>query len=105
MTLQFLYGFRNEGIFSVYAALIPKFVAIPSTAIPLAMVNMLGFVQPIDGVPQPQTALVRKYIQGTFVAFPLVCYALGFCIKAFLFPLKSKKMHDAICAGVAVQRK
>ncbi len=35
-----------EGIFSVFQSLIPKFVAIPASALPLAIINMLGFVPP-----------------------------------------------------------
>lgn len=80
-------------------------MAIPASALPLALVNMLGFVKPVDGKPQPQNATVIQYISITFVAFPLLCYAIGFCIKAFMFPLKSKDTHDAIREGVEHQKR
>lgn len=62
---QLLYGVRNEAIFSVYATLIPKFVAIPATAIPLALLKAVGFVEPVDLVTQPQVYTVPlQWVRG-----------------------------------------
>jgi len=101
---ELLYGVRNEAIFSVYATLIPKFVAIPATAIPLALLKAVGFVEPVDLVTQPQPKAVQLYIRGMFIFVPLTCYAVGFLIKLFLFPIKSKETHDAIQEGIQRQR-
>ena len=51
---EFLTGKRNEATFTMFQSFIPKMVAIPSAAIPIAIMNAFGFVQPIDGVIQPQ---------------------------------------------------
>lgn len=47
---EFLNKSRSEASFAVFSTLIPKFVAIPASAVPLAIINLLGFVQPIAGV-------------------------------------------------------
>ena len=47
---EFLNGSRSEGSFSVFATLIPKFVSIPAGALPLAIIYVLDFRAPIDGV-------------------------------------------------------
>ena len=47
---EFLNKSRSEASFAVFSTLIPKFVAIPASAVPLALINLLGFVQPIAGV-------------------------------------------------------
>ena len=44
---------------SVFSSLIPKFVSIPASSLPLALINLLGFMPPIDGVTQPQSDRVR----------------------------------------------
>ena len=57
---EFLNAARSEAAFSVFATLIPKFVAIPASAVPLALINLLGFVQPVDGVAQVQNDGVHR---------------------------------------------
>jgi Na+/melibiose symporter-like transporter len=49
---ELLNGVRSEGIFSVYATLVNKTVAIPASAIPLAILSALGFIYPVNGVDQ-----------------------------------------------------
>ena len=89
---EFLNGSRSEGAFSVFATLIPKFVAIPASAIPLAVINLLGFNQPIAGVAQNQPKQVESFIQVSFVMLPFSCAVLSFLIK-FLYPIKADKTH------------
>lgn len=98
--LQFLNGSRSEGSFSVFATLIPKFVAIPASALPLAVVNLLGFEPPIDGVAQEQTGSVKIFIRMTFVLLPLLAATGGFIIKIF-FPIKTAKILGQIQDGIA----
>uniref|UniRef100_A0A061RIR5 Uncharacterized protein n=1 Tax=Tetraselmis sp. GSL018 TaxID=582737 RepID=A0A061RIR5_9CHLO len=102
---EFLYGVRNEGIFSVYATLIPKFVAIPASAVPLAVLNLLGFKEPVDGTTQQQSEAVTQYVKMMFILFPLLCYLVGLFIKLFLFPIKSPKTHEAIREGILQQQR
>ena len=43
---EFLNGSRSEASFSVFATLIPKFVSIPASAIPIAILASIGFKDP-----------------------------------------------------------
>lgn len=97
---EFLNGMRNEGSFSVFATLIPKFVAIPAYAIPLAIAYGLGFKEPLDGVAQPQSDQVKNFIKFTFVLLPFVCAFCAFFIKT-RFPIRTKETSDAIALGIA----
>jgi len=100
---EFLNGVRNEGAFSVYATLIPKFVAIPASALPLAIVNALGFSPPVDGVAQPQTDEVKLFVRFCFILLPFTCSIIGFCIK-ILFPIKTKSSAESITEGIKLHR-
>ena len=97
---EFLNGMRNEGSFSVFATLIPKFVAIPAYTVPLAIAFGLGFKEPVDGVAQPQSDQVKNFIKFTFVLLPFVCALLAFFIKT-RFPIRTKETSDAIALGIA----
>lgn len=96
---EFLNGSRSEGAFSVFATLIPKFVAIPASAIPLALINLLGFNQPIAGVAQPQPSQVETFIQVCFVMLPFSCAVLSFLLK-FLYPIKSDRIAKLVQDGI-----
>lgn len=97
---EFLNGSRSEGSFSVFATLIPKFVAIPASALPLAIINILGFKAPIHGVSQPQDKLVKVFIRMTFVLLPLLSAAFGTFFK-LLFPIKTQAIVKEIQDGIA----
>ena len=96
---EFLNGVRNEGSFSVFSTLIPKFVAIPASAIPLAIINAMGFKQPIDGVAQKQTKSVENFIKFCFILLPFVCAFVAFLIKT-RFPIRTRECSAAITAGI-----
>lgn len=97
---EFLNGSRSEGAFSVFATLIPKFVAIPASAIPLALINVLGFIQPVAGVAQNQPSRVENFIEVSFVMFPFTCAVLSFLLK-FFYPIKSDKTAKLVQDGIA----
>lgn len=97
---EFLHGARSEASFSVFATIIPKFLSIPASAIPLACVNSLGFTPPIDGVSQPQAARVRGFISAAFVALPVLSAVVSLYFK-FRFPIRSAAITDALQAGIA----
>jgi len=97
---EFLHGARSEASFSVFATIIPKFLSIPASAIPLACVNSLGFTPPIDGVSQPQAARVRGFISAAFVALPVLSATVSLYFK-FRFPIRSASITDALQAGIA----
>lgn len=96
---EFLNGSRSEGSFSVFATLIPKFVSIPAGALPLAIIYILGFRAPIDGVDQHQTQTVISFIRFCFILLPFVCVCLAFAIKT-TFPIKTKETAETISEGI-----
>jgi len=96
---EFLNGSRSEGAFSVFATLIPKFVSIPAGALPLAIVNMLGFVPPVNGVTVEQSQTVKGFIRYTFVLVPFACAVGAFFIK-LKFPIKTSAQNEAINNGI-----
>lgn len=98
--LQFLNGSRSEGSFSVFATLIPKFVAIPASALPLSIINILGFKPPISGVSQPQDKLVKTFIRMAFVLLPLLSATVGTFFK-LMFPIKTQAVLTGIQEGIA----
>ena len=98
---EFLHGGRNEGSFSVFSTLIPKFIAIPAAAIPLALINSIGFKPPVEGVAQPQEANVRTFIRLMFVLLPFLSYLSGLLVK-IRFPIKSRASSDQISRGIAL---
>ena len=53
---------------SVFATLIPKFVSIPASALPLAFINLIGFVPPVSGVAQEQSFSVKVSQQSCSLA-------------------------------------
>lgn len=96
---EFLNKSRSEASFAVFSTLIPKFVAIPASAVPLAVINLLGFVQPIAGVAQAQNDNVKRFIQVTFVMLPFSCAVLSFCLK-FLYPIKHNDTAKLVHQGI-----
>ena len=97
---EFLNGARSEASFSVFATLIPKFVAIPASAIPLAIINLLGFVPPVSGLSQTQTDNVKGFIRFCFILLPFLSCFVGFFIK-YTFPIRTKEAADKIARGIA----
>merc|ERR1711871_848833 len=88
---EFLNGVRSEGTFMVFQGLLPKFMAIPGGAIPVAIIKLLGFREPLEGVAQPQVASVKAFIQTVFVVFPVLCSSIGLWVKWKYFPLRGNK--------------
>ena len=58
---------RCAWLCSVFSSLLPKFVSIPASSIPLAIINLLGFVSPIDGINQPQSTNVKVRQSATSI--------------------------------------
>ena len=96
---EFLNGCRSEGAFSVFSTLIPKLVAIPAGAIPLAVVYALGFIMPVCGIAQYQPASVRTAIRFCFVLLPFTSVVIGFFVK-MTFPIRTREMTEKISAGI-----
>jgi Na+/melibiose symporter-like transporter len=96
---EFLNGTRSEGAFTVFSQIIPKFVSIPATIIPLSILGIIGFVPSVDGVAQTQTSEVIWAIRMMFVFIPTTCLILSFLVKS-TFPINSPVIARKIALGI-----
>ena len=60
---EFLTRKRNEGLYTVFAAFIPKIVSIFAQSIPLTLMSFLGFVPSDNGRTMEQPSLVILFIK------------------------------------------
>ncbi|HXX46874.1 MAG TPA: MFS transporter, partial [Myxococcota bacterium] len=86
-------GKRREAQFTAFWAMVPKFVAIPGAALPIAVLAMIGYVP-----NQEQTPQVLLGIRVIYALVPAAFGAAAFFL-ARLYPI-DEKTHAAIRAGV-----
>ena len=86
-------GKRREAQYSAFWAMLPKFVAIPSAAIPIAILGAIGYVPNVAQTPQVVFA-----IRAIFALTPAVFSTLAFFI-AWRFPI-DERVHRAILEGI-----
>jgi len=90
---EFYTGRRSEGQYTAFWSILPKFVAIPSAALPIAVLAGIGYVP--NAVQTPEVIFAIKAI---FALAPAICGALSFLI-AWRYPI-TRKIHRAILAGI-----
>jgi MFS family permease len=90
-------GKRREAQYTAFWSMLPKFVAIPSAAIPIAILGSLGYVP--NAVQSAQVVLAIKAI---FALTPAACATVAFFV-AWRFPI-DEAAHRAILAGIARHR-
>jgi GPH family glycoside/pentoside/hexuronide:cation symporter len=86
-------GQRREAQFTAFWAMVPKFVAIPGAALPIAVLAMIGYVPNQDQTPQ-----VLLGIRAIYALVPAAFGAAAFFL-ARLYPI-DEQTHSAIRAGV-----
>jgi GPH family glycoside/pentoside/hexuronide:cation symporter len=91
-------GKRREGQYASFGGLIPKFVSIPGSAIPLAVLAVVGYVPNV-----PQSDNVLFWIRFMYSLFPIFFYVTGLAIIS-RYPL-SEEIHVKIRAGIAALAK
>jgi len=91
-------GKRREAQYSAFWGMLPKLVAIPSAAVPIAILGSLGYVP-----NQPQSAQVIFAIKAIFALAPAACACLAFVI-AWRFPI-SERVHREILLGIEQHRR
>jgi len=96
---EFLSGRRSEGNYTVFKSLLPKMIGIPTSAVPLALMNALGFVPSVDGVSQTQPEAVVAFLRVTFVVVPVFFALASFTIK-MRYPLSDPVTIRQISAGI-----
>ena len=81
-------GKRREAQYTAFWSMLPKFVAIPSAAVPIAILASLGYIPNAIQVPHVVFA-----IRAIFALGPATCSALSFLI-ARRFPI-TETIHNA----------
>jgi GPH family glycoside/pentoside/hexuronide:cation symporter len=89
-------GKRREAQFAAFWAIVPKFVAIPGAALPIAALAALGYVP-----NQPQTPQVQQGIRIVYALLP-AGFALASFFLARLYPI-SESVLERIHEGIAAQ--
>jgi len=87
-------GKRREAQYAAFWSILPKFVAIPSAVLPIAVLGELGYVP--NAAQSPQVILA---IKAMFALLPAFCAVLSF-MMAWRFPI-TEHIHRAILDGVA----
>jgi GPH family glycoside/pentoside/hexuronide:cation symporter len=91
-------GKRREAQYTAFWAMAAKFVAVPSAALPLAVLGGLGYVP-----NQPQSPEVRLAIASLIGVVPAVFSAIAFFV-ALRFPI-TEGSHRRILEGVVRHRR
>src|ERR1035437_2168574 len=86
-------GKRREAQYTAFWSMLPKFVAIPSAAIPIAVLASLGYIP--NAVQAPRVVFA---IRAIFALGPAVCGMLSFLI-ARRFPI-TQAIHNTILEGI-----
>jgi GPH family glycoside/pentoside/hexuronide:cation symporter len=86
-------GKRREAQYTAFWSILPKFVAIPSAALPLAVLGEIGYVP--NAVQSPEVVFAIKAI---FALAPAICAVLSFII-AWRFPI-TEQIHREILSGI-----
>ncbi len=92
---EFYTGKRREAQYGAFWAILPKFVAIPSAAIPIAILASLGYVP--NAAQSPPVILA---IKGIFALGPAIFATLSFMI-ARTYPI-DEAAHRAILEGITL---
>mmetsp|Transcript_6737 Transcript_6737/g.8409 ORF Transcript_6737/g.8409 Transcript_6737/m.8409 type:complete len:1212 (+) Transcript_6737:285-3920(+) len=98
---EFLTGQRNEATYTMFKSFLPKICAIPAAAIPLAVMESLGHVAPVNGQISEQPAIISTYCYFVSVIIPTTLSVVSFLLK-YRFPLKTKEMVDDISVGIGL---
>ncbi|KAA0145795.1 hypothetical protein FNF31_07958 [Cafeteria roenbergensis] len=94
-------GQRAEARFMLFQSFIPKIISIPASVLPLSALSAFGFVEPVNGVAQPQSPFVVNYVQAVFFGVPTVLSLLSFWYK-LSFPIRYDEQLDRIAYNNAV---
>jgi GPH family glycoside/pentoside/hexuronide:cation symporter len=86
-------GKRREAQYTAFWSILPKFVAIPSAALPFAVLASMGYVP--NTVQSPAVLLA---IRGIFALGPAFSSVLSFAV-AWRYPI-TEKIHRAIRDGI-----
>lgn len=91
-------GKRREAQYAAFFSILPKFVTIPSAAIPIAFLGQLGYRPNIEQTPEVVLAIKSMFALAP-AAFSLVAAAI-----AWRLPI-TERVHREILLGIAALRR
>jgi len=89
---EFLTGTRSEATYFMYKNFLPKVVQIPTSAIPLALLGVFGYISPVAGESARQPRSVCLYLKG------LLALTAGLSLLAYVLKRRYKLRGDEIKA-------
>lgn len=95
---EFLTGQRSEATYTMFKSFLPKICAIPAAAIPIAILNAIGHVAPVDGRNMRQPKIVSSFCMFAAVACPAIMSFLSLYYKR-KYPLKHAFQLDMVARG------
>ena len=99
---EFSTGKRAEGIFTVFSALIPKFVSLFAQAIPISILSLIGFIPTEKGYVHIQPNSVIYYIKIVFSVIPIILSITSFIFKN-KYPI-NEEYNILIKKGIEIQK-
>lgn len=96
---EFLTGARSEATYTMFKSFLPKICAIPAAALPIALLNVLGHVRPVNGVIQIQPPVISLYVRFVTVILPTLLSLVACRIK-WTYPIKTIDDVHAIAHGI-----
>ncbi|NNL67409.1 MAG: hypothetical protein HKP30_14265, partial [Myxococcales bacterium] len=91
-------GRRREAQYTSLWAILPKFVMIPASAIPIALLGTLGYVPNVE-----QSETVIRALRWMFAVAPAACFAAAFVVT-LRFPIQHAT-HRKILDGIAAHQR
>jgi len=101
---EFLTGSRREATYTMFKSFLPKIMAIPSIAIPISLMNVVGHVPPKNGLIQEQPDSVPIFIKIVGAGLTCVVSIVAFLLKR-RFPLKTQQQVEEVALGIEMHKK
>lgn len=92
---EFITGMRNENFFTMSKSFLPRLVAAPAAAIPLALLGPLGHRPPVDGSIVMQSSLVINYCRFVTIYAPATLSLISLLLKT-RYPLRTKEQLQMV---------
>ena len=100
---EFFTGRRNEGIFTVCSAFIPKFVSLFAQAIPLSIMAFIGFIPSEHGYVHTQPPQVKIFIKCFFTLVPICLSLISYYYK-LRYPINNDGVMFQVKRGIDIQK-
>jgi len=100
---EFLTGDRNEAMYTMFKSFLPKVMAIPAAAIPLAVMNMMGHVPAVNGkiMYQPDAVRWSIRIMASVISGSASLAAWGLKRR---YPLNTDEIVQQVTDGIRAHR-